>query len=237
MMRRTLASPMPVPSNCSAVCSRWKTPKSLSTDRISKPTPLSRTQSSTSSSCVWAPTSMSAWARGRVYFTALPSRLRNTWRSSAGSAMTALRLGFELPADLLHERSQVHAGLTKLRAAHPGKREEVIDQHAALLRGVGDGAQMAPGHVVQDGTRAPLQQLGEADDVAQRSAQIVRDRIAERFQFLVGLLELGGALAHARLQSRVELADLLLGPAQVLADSPLLVDVRVGSEPLDDAAP
>ena len=42
MMRCTLARPMPVPSNSSWLCRRWKTPNSLSAYRGSKPAPLSR---------------------------------------------------------------------------------------------------------------------------------------------------------------------------------------------------
>jgi len=43
MMRRTVASPTPVPSNSAAECRRWNTPNSLSMYFMSKPAPLSRT--------------------------------------------------------------------------------------------------------------------------------------------------------------------------------------------------
>src|SRR6185436_19564782 len=85
-MRCTVARPMPVPSNWSARCSRWKTPKSLPAWAMSKPTPLSRTHTSTlPCASSLEPTSMRAGPRLRVYLTALPSRLDHTCFSIAAS--------------------------------------------------------------------------------------------------------------------------------------------------------
>ena len=56
---------------------------------------------------------------------------------------------------------------------------------------------------------AVVQQLDEAGDVAQRSAQVVGDRIAEGFQFLVGGLELPDII----LQRLVQFADPVFSPA------------------------
>ena len=61
------------------------------------------------------------------------------------------------------------------------------------------------------------QRLAEAVDAAQRRAQVVRDRVAERLQLLVGRFELGGALAHALLELRVEPPDFLLGLLELLS--------------------
>ena len=64
------------------------------------------------------------------------------------------------------------------------------------------------------GKRRPgvfLQQFHEAQDMAQRRAQIVGDGITERFQFLVGGLQLRRAFDNALLQLVVQLADFLLG--------------------------
>src|SRR4051812_1515839 len=52
------------------------------------------------------------------------------------------------------------------------------------------------------------QQAAEAFDHAQRSAKVVRDRIPERFELLVGGFELGGAFLYALLELLVEKPDL-----------------------------
>ena len=52
-----------------------------------------------------------------------------------------------------------------------------------------------------------LDQAGKTIDSAQRGAQVVRHRITEGLQLLVGQLELGCALLHAVFQAGVEVAD------------------------------
>src|ERR1035437_10350500 len=54
------------------------------------------------------------------------------------------------------------------------------------------------------------QQFHEAQDMAQRRAQIVRDGITERLQLLVGGLQLRRAFDDALLQFRIEPADFIL---------------------------
>src|SRR5208283_4593330 len=73
-IRLTLANPIPVPSNSDVLCSLWKTPKSLSAPRGSKPTPLSRIWITTASSCLAHRTSITACSLGRVYLSALSRR-------------------------------------------------------------------------------------------------------------------------------------------------------------------
>ena len=51
-----------------------------------------------------------------------------------------------------------------------------------------------------------LEQVRESVDCAQRRLQVVRDRIGEAFQLVVRALELGGALRHALLERRRQLA-------------------------------
>ena len=46
--------------------------------------------------------------------------------------------------------------------------------------------------------------MAEPGDRAQRGAQVVRDRVAERLELLVGRLELGRALADPLLELRVQ---------------------------------
>ena len=59
------------------------------------------------------------------------------------------------------------------------------------------------------------QQIDKSVNVAQRRAQVVRHRIAEGLELLVGGGELRGALLYAPLERGVQPADLLLGPAPV----------------------
>jgi hypothetical protein len=54
-----------------------------------------------------------------------------------------------------------------------------------------------------------LKYFQEAHDMAQRRAQIVGDDIAERFQFLIGGLQVRGVFDDALLLFRVENAELL----------------------------
>jgi hypothetical protein len=60
-------------------------------------------------------------------------------------------------------------------------------------------------HVILD------QDTGEALNGAQRGTQVVRDRIGEGFEFLVGRLELGGAFEDAPFEISVQSADFFLG--------------------------
>src|SRR6187431_741782 len=53
-------------------------------------------------------------------------------------------------------------------------------------------------------TGLPLQKICEAQDLAEGSAQIMRDRMGERLQLLVGGLELSRASENALLQFRIE---------------------------------
>ena len=55
-----------------------------------------------------------------------------------------------------------------------------------------------------------MQPFHQADDKAQRGAQIVGDGIAEGFQFLVGGLQLGRAFGDALFQVGVEPADFVI---------------------------
>src|SRR5580704_16230587 len=86
-MRATVASPTPVPSNCSGRCSRWNTPNNLFAYFMFKPTPLSRTKIAAAPSTVFCPTSMRAFSRGRVYLAALERRLMNTCLTSPASQL------------------------------------------------------------------------------------------------------------------------------------------------------
>jgi hypothetical protein len=81
-------------------------------------------------------------------------------------------------------------------AAHLRKAQQVVDQlarQARRLLDIGEEA-LAQGSVFAAGRLE--QQVGEADDVAQRRAQVVRDRIRKGFEFLVGAAEFLGQFRH-----------------------------------------
>ena len=69
------------------------------------------------------------------------------------------------------------------------------------------------------------QRLAETIDVAQRRAQIVRDRIREGFKFFVGSLKLRGAIGHAVLEFFIETPNLVFC---LLALSDVVVDLENG---------
>ena len=75
--------------------------------------------------------------------------------------------------------------------------EQVVDQLPHALRGVADPVQIVVALLVQLIGITGQQGGAKAVHGAQRGAQVVRDGVGEGFQFLVGGLELGGALLAA----------------------------------------
>ena len=86
----------------------------------------------------------------------------------------------------------------------PSAREgqQVVNQFPHPFRGLGNVRQMVEVFFGKRGAGVLLQHLHEAQDMAQRRAQIMRDGITERFQFLVGGLQLRRAFGDALLQFR-----------------------------------
>jgi hypothetical protein len=58
-------------------------------------------------------------------------------------------------------------------------REELVDQHTGVLRGVDDGGEVLLALGIQPRAGVIAQQLGEPGDVPDRRAQVVRDRVRE----------------------------------------------------------
>src|SRR5439155_1430885 len=71
-------------------------------------------------------------------------------------------------------------------------RSVVNEVRHALGRGA-DATQVAPTFLVEPGGVVFLERLAEAVDAAERGPQVVRHRIGEGLELLVGRLELGGA--------------------------------------------
>src|SRR5712671_878374 len=72
------------------------------------------------------------------------------------------------------------------------------------MGGSGNTVQMVKGLLIERRAGILFQELNKTTEMAQRCAQVVRDGVAEGFQFLIG----GGELSGAKVQVRVELDDL-----------------------------
>ena len=145
-------------------CRRWNTPNSLFTYFMSKPTPLSRTNTTTlvRPAGSWSAISISARGRVRVNFTAFEIRLTrpaSAWRGRRTRPATSpiLQTMFA-PVRLLRDSlrpparaAQADRSLVRLGAADPRKREQVVDQRAHLLRRFQDHRHVPPASVVERG--------------------------------------------------------------------------------------
>ena len=113
----------------------------------------------------------------------------------------------------------------ELGAADAREREEVVDELAHALCAGAHPAEVVAPSLVEAVAVVLEQRLAEAVDRAQRRAQVVRDRVAERLELLVLPLELLderrarlGELARGRAPPRPR------SPSQeLLADAPVLV--------------
>lgn len=85
----TFASPIPIPSKSLVLCSRWKTPNSLSANFISKPAPLSLIKNIVKSLSILLPISITAFSFFREYFKALEIRLIQTWLIKISSPLVS----------------------------------------------------------------------------------------------------------------------------------------------------
>src|SRR5690606_42001578 len=85
-----------------------------------------------------------------------------------------------------------HRALGRLErlAAEPREREQLVDQGAHPRRFRTDDVELALRLRIELRAVIGPQELGKAADGAQRGAQIVRNRVAEPLELLVGRLEL-----------------------------------------------
>ena len=154
-------------------------------------------------------------------FTAFDSRLVNAISSSRGSP-TAAQSRFDDEFDLTAGIGLRQAGGDTPRRGckidgnelHLGPRDarklqQVVNQQSHALRFGTDPIEVLVRPFVELAGIVFGKCEAPAVDAAQRRAQVVRDRIGKRFQFLVGGFELSGALTNPLFQLGVELADLL----------------------------
>ncbi len=104
------------------------------------------------------------------------------------------------------ERAEVDALEVEVLAGQAGEPQQPIDEHIHRPARVGDAVEVAERLGAEHGA-ALLDHLGaEAVDRAQRRAQVVRHRVGEGLELLVGRAQLAGALEHALLELLVEAA-------------------------------
>ena len=85
-------------------------------------------------------------------------------------------------------------------------RQQVVDQRRHAQRAVADARKVLARLRAQLAVHLRLEQVREAVDRAQRRFQIVRDCIGKAFELVIRALQLVGALAHALLERRGQLA-------------------------------
>ena len=156
-----------------------------------------------------------------VNLTAFEIRFTNTWLSSddspytggSGSTGQIDRRGLtrrSLPrATPGRHRGEVDGLPQHRRAADPRERQQVVDQLAHAPRVDLDAIEMPLRGVIELVGVILFEDLHEAGDRAQRRAQIVRDRITERFELAIGGAQFGGPQFDALLEIGAALFDLL----------------------------
>ncbi|EWS65270.1 hypothetical protein Y695_01484 [Hydrogenophaga sp. T4] len=112
----------------------------------------------------------------------------------------ALGLRRHLLNDFSHQVTQVHGGLAHFLAPHPREGQQVVDQHAHAAGRSGNRFDVPQVVLIEHRRSALLEQRQIAVDVAQRRAQIVRDRVGKGLQLLVLRGQFGRALGHVALQ-------------------------------------
>ena len=157
--------------------------------------------------------------RSRVYFNAFSNRLRSA--SSKPFRIDAqpqrLHLHRQLDVAPLHfVRILQQHRVDQLRQRDDARlqaapvdvrvREQVVDQRRHPQRAVADAREMLARLRAELPVHLRLEQVREPVDRAQRRLQVVRDRVGKAFELVVRALELVGALAHALLERRRQLA-------------------------------
>jgi len=106
--------------------------------------------------------------------------------------------------DLGGELAQRDLAALDVRACDLGEPEQAVDQHRHVLRGAANPIEHPDGLGIESRIVILLDRVREPVDRAQWRAQIVCDRIAERFELVVRDLELARALADPRFELRVQ---------------------------------
>jgi hypothetical protein len=99
---------------------------------------------------------------------------------------------------------EINANRAHFGAGHTGELQQIVHELAHLAGGSADAIQMMKGLRVEGLADILFEQVHEAGQVAEWRAEIVRNGIAEGFQFFIGV----GKLRGAEMQIGIELDDL-----------------------------
>ena len=135
------------------------------------------------------------------------------WQAAAfPDDVTSLGVSLQGLECLLHQGFQIHIVVLHRGPAHTREAQQIVDEPAHFFGRVENLAEIVPAFFVQFLARSFPHQPGKGGDMADRSAQVVGDRIAEGFQLRVGGLQLRRAYDDALFQFHVETADFFLRP-------------------------
>ena len=95
---------------------------------------------------------------------------------------------------------QVHRAAAELRPAHPTERKQIVHHLHRLGRGAPEQPEVAALAGVEAGTRALVEEPGEAAELPQRGTEVVADRRGEGLQLGVHRSQSLGALGDALLE-------------------------------------
>jgi CheY-like chemotaxis protein len=204
-MRRTEASPTPVPGKSLALCRRWNRPNRRSATRMSKPAPLSRTANTRPAvgASSAAPNSMRACALRPLYFQALPSRFSSTSRSSVGSPRTRSpgsictstpRSGVaraQVVDDEAGQLRQVDRLPHQRLRGQPCHRQHGVDHLVHARAGGQHAVEVVVADAVELAAVVFLDDAREALDDADRRTQVMRHGVDQRRGLGVGAVAFG----------------------------------------------
>ena len=136
----------------------------------------------------------------------------------------------QIVEDGLDELGNVNVPAIQRLAAEAGEGEEVIDKLAHALASEANALEVTAALGIELGAEVVEDHLGQPVNGAQGGAEIVGNGVAESLEFLVGGLQLDGALGDALLELGVQMSDFLLGGlavGDVGADAENFADVAV----------
>ena len=171
---------------------------------------------------------------------------RSPWQTGSApirqTISRPLRVLSELRDDFPGELLQIDRHVPGFGSTDSGERQQVVDQITHSPGRAADRLDVVTALFVDRGRRTRLQQLREADHVAQRRTQVVRHRIGEQFEFFVGRFQLRGSSREFLVQSSdFVLAALALGDVVVCRHDeqwpPLVIAPQRPPAGGDDLAP
>ena len=149
-------------------------------------------------------------ALGQVSFVSEHPRER-PFHDDAGLGRLKLRM---IGQNSFNEPLQVHWVQRRLALSHTAVSEHVLDEQIQPLGCAGNCLQVLNSLGVKPVFVVFQQRLGVALHSPQRGAHVMGDAVGEGFQFVDGLLQLGGALGHQPFQLARPVGQLRLRAAQ-----------------------